>query len=157
MGFYADYGKIDPKIYVSGLKKLFMAHSVHAGRRVIDPVQGLPSQLKWLPALAEVAEALAKAEPSEKASERLDRLCRQQISERLALTHRRKSPEERAAFVRSMGADPDRRHHTSPGVDPKELAKQRADELARVRELGNGNIELGYIKLFQEIEACQDQ
>ena len=39
-----------------------MSYSPDVGRRVVDPVTGLPARLKWLPSIAEVREALDKVD-----------------------------------------------------------------------------------------------
>ena len=148
MGFYSDHGKIDPKIYNAGLRRLFMAHAPAAVRAVIDPVKGLPSRSKWLPTIAEVAEAL-NGSRDEKPSERFERLARAQIAERMALTYDRKTPEERGAFVRSLGADPDRRRQAVPERIYEQISSEQAAERAEALRLGNGDLAAGYLKMME--------
>ena len=58
MGFYPAREVNDAVIFVRGMTAMMAAYPVDFVRRVIDPVNGLPSRLKWLPTLADVKAAL---------------------------------------------------------------------------------------------------
>lgn len=149
MGFYRDHGQIDPKIYNAGLKRVFMAYPREAVAAVVDPVHGLPSKLKWLPTPADVTDALKAAGPREKASDRFDRLARAQIAERLALTYDRKTPEERGAIARSLGANPGGRMQAVPVEIKEKLTAEQEAERAEALRLGNGDLAAGYLKMME--------
>lgn len=55
---YPDWKSRDPKGYVVALHQVFCAHPPMICQRIIDPVSGLPSTLKFTPKVADVAEAL---------------------------------------------------------------------------------------------------
>lgn len=58
VGMYPSRHVIDPETYAKALKTIFMHYEADFVRRVIDPVNGLPGSNKFLPAPAEVKEAL---------------------------------------------------------------------------------------------------
>lgn len=55
----ADFTDVD--MFSTALCALFAAYPKLIGRQVIDPVKGLPGQLKFPPSIAEVKEALDEA------------------------------------------------------------------------------------------------
>ena len=58
VGMYPARHVNDPETYSKAIKTIFMHYEADFVRRVIDPVNGLPSTNKFLPAPAEVKEAL---------------------------------------------------------------------------------------------------
>lgn len=58
VGFYPARQVFDPRIYISGLTAIFAAYPLDFVKRVCNPVTGLPGKQKFLPAPAEVKEAL---------------------------------------------------------------------------------------------------
>ena len=58
---WPDFKPAEHKAYVVALHDLFMAYPRSLGLRVTDPVNGLPSRLKFHPKVADVAEALRDA------------------------------------------------------------------------------------------------
>ncbi len=58
LGFYPAREVNDAKTYVAGITALMAAYPIEFVKRVCDPVTGLPSELKWLPTLKEVKDAL---------------------------------------------------------------------------------------------------
>lgn len=59
LGMYPARHVHDADTYSHALKTVFMAAELDFVRRVVDPVNGLPSRLRYLPTIAEVNEALA--------------------------------------------------------------------------------------------------
>lgn len=57
-GFYPAREVNDFKAYAAGMAALLGAYPLDFVRRVCNPVDGLPSRLKWLPTLADVKAAL---------------------------------------------------------------------------------------------------
>lgn len=55
---YPDFKAHDAKGYALALFDLFAAYPRSIGSRVVDPVNGLPSRLKFTPKIADVKEAL---------------------------------------------------------------------------------------------------
>lgn len=58
IGSYPAREVTDAKTLTKGVKALFGAYPFYAVQRVINPVTGLPSRLKFFPTLAEIREAL---------------------------------------------------------------------------------------------------
>lgn len=58
MGFYPAREVNDPAAFARGMTAMMAAYPLDFVRRVVDPVNGLPSRLKWLPTLADVKAAL---------------------------------------------------------------------------------------------------
>lgn len=58
LGFYPAREVNDAKTYAAGITALLSAYPIEFVKRVCDPVTGLPSELKWLPTLKEVKDAL---------------------------------------------------------------------------------------------------
>lgn len=54
----------EPAIYMAAAKKILQCYSEDSARSVCDPVNGLPSKLKFLPSIAEIKEACEKANGS---------------------------------------------------------------------------------------------
>ena len=61
MALYRKADFEDPDIFSTALCALFAEYPASIGRQAIDPVRGLPSKLKFPPAIAEVKEALDAA------------------------------------------------------------------------------------------------
>jgi hypothetical protein len=61
LGLYPAREVNNAEVYTTGMAALLAAFPTYAVRKVTDPVNGLPSKLKWLPTLAEVNEALTDA------------------------------------------------------------------------------------------------
>lgn len=138
MGFYTDRGNVDPDIYVRGLRRLFMAYPVEAGRAVIDPVHGLPSRLKWFPKLAEVSDALKQANRHNEWRQEHEARQRRIASDVRQIEVQRKSEAERRAQAEEA-------RRIARGF----AASAHSEELERARELGDGDIETGYRKLME--------
>lgn len=91
------------------LAKVFAAYPYSLGKRVIDPVKGLPSKLKFRPKPADLVEAL-EAEKKRRDTVRANALSHMQereervrVAEAEASYAKNKlSPEERAAQVRAL-------------------------------------------------------
>ena len=58
MGFFLTREAIDPAQFTLGVSQLFQSYHRGFVKRVVDPVAGLPSKEKWLPAIAVIKEAL---------------------------------------------------------------------------------------------------
>lgn len=59
LGMYPARHVHDADTFGRALTTVFMAVELDFVRRVVDPINGLPSRLKYLPTIAEVNEALA--------------------------------------------------------------------------------------------------
>lgn len=55
---WPDFKPAEHKAFVVALHKVFSAYPKSLGLRVVDPVNGLPSRLKYHPKVADVSEAL---------------------------------------------------------------------------------------------------
>jgi hypothetical protein len=51
---YPDKQTIDANVFVAACVTILAAFPENVGRTVVDPVNGLPSKLKWFPSLAEI-------------------------------------------------------------------------------------------------------
>lgn len=58
LGFYPAREVHDANVYAAGMSAMLAAFPLRFVKNVCDPVNGLPSKLKWLPTLAEVRAAL---------------------------------------------------------------------------------------------------
>lgn len=64
---FACYRKAEasePEIYLAAASRILQCYSEDVVRSVCDPVNGLPSKLKFLPSIAEIKEACEKANGS---------------------------------------------------------------------------------------------
>ncbi len=61
LGYFSDYGKIQAEIWVPAIVRYFCEYDQEVVERVVDPFNGLPSTLKFLPSLAELKAALEDA------------------------------------------------------------------------------------------------
>lgn len=58
MGFFRKVEFQDPSRFSVALSSLFTRYPLSIGRKVCDPIDGLPGRLRFPPSLAEVKEAL---------------------------------------------------------------------------------------------------
>lgn len=112
MGFYPDRGNVDPDMYAKALRRQFSAYPESVCRKVIDPVHGLPSRLKWFPSLAEVSDALKAAnahnewcEEHEARQRAIANECRQIEIHRKSEAERRAQAEEARRIARGFATD----------------------------------------------------
>lgn len=114
MAFYPDSSKMDSEMFSKALRRLFMAYPPDVGRAVIDPVHGLPSRLKWLPALSEVSDALKQANrhnewcqehEARQRQRRIESGHRQIEARRKSEAERRAQAEEARRIVRGFAAN----------------------------------------------------
>lgn len=59
LGLYPARQVHDAETYSRGVVAVFMASELDFVRRVVDPVTGLPSRMKFLPTMAEINEAIS--------------------------------------------------------------------------------------------------
>jgi hypothetical protein len=57
LGSYRKGEANDPEVYVSGVVRILSAYPLDVVRRVVDPLDGLPSYCDWLPKFSEVKAA----------------------------------------------------------------------------------------------------
>lgn len=112
---YPSTGKVD-EMYVKGLAAVFMAYPTEWALRVIDPVKGLPSTNKFLPAIAEVKSALDAMRPAAPAPTEVDRLeflRVKQLEERIAgeKWEAENPVEKRQEFIRKHWTEGARKEH----------------------------------------------
>jgi hypothetical protein len=60
LGSYRKGEANDPEVYVSGVVRILAAYPLDVVRRVVDPLDGLPSTCDWLPKFSEVKAACEK-------------------------------------------------------------------------------------------------
>ncbi|CAM5771929.1 hypothetical protein LMIY3S_03673 [Labrys miyagiensis] len=58
MGMFRSVEYPDPKVFSVGLCQVFSAYPFEHGKAVVDPLRGLPSKLKFTPAISEVKAEL---------------------------------------------------------------------------------------------------
>src|SRR5882672_12545769 len=69
----------DPRVYTAAVVELLSAYPTGVMIQVADPVNGLPSKLKWLPTIAEIkAQCEVHMEPLRRQAERDKRVAEQQ-------------------------------------------------------------------------------
>jgi hypothetical protein len=79
---------------MAAVVRVFMAYSVEIAHAVADPLNGLPSRLKWPPTIAEIREACdARVRPAVAYVDEWEQRSRLQLEERLRLEHF-KGPKE---------------------------------------------------------------
>ena len=61
LGCYRSADAAVPKVYVAAMTAVLRCYRERVVSAVCDPVNGLPSQSKWLPSIAEIKEACEKA------------------------------------------------------------------------------------------------
>lgn len=57
LGCYRQGDANDPEVYITAVVRVLSAYPIDVVERVIDPVTGLPSKLKWLPSVPEIRSA----------------------------------------------------------------------------------------------------
>jgi hypothetical protein len=60
LGSYRTGEANDPEVYIAGVVKILSAYPLDVVRRVVDPLDGLPSYCDWLPKFSEVKVACEK-------------------------------------------------------------------------------------------------
>ena len=60
LGSYRTGDANDPEVYIAGVVKILSAYPLDVCRRVVDPLDGLPSYCDWLPKFSEVKAACEK-------------------------------------------------------------------------------------------------
>lgn len=103
LGMYPARPPHDPETYANAMKTVFMASQFDFVRRVVDPVNGLPSRCKFLPTIAEVNEALV-AEATRRSQIKLTALWMLREHDR-----RKAEEEERAKWAHLTPEDLERR------------------------------------------------
>lgn len=106
---YPDFRAHDAKGYALALFDLFAAYPRSIGSRIVDPVSGLPSRLKFTPKIADVKEAL-EAEVKRRALIRANAVWHMREKERrdeerakeAEFERNRPSAEQRAEQVRLL-------------------------------------------------------
>lgn len=58
IGFYPAREVFNRDIFIRGATAIFAAYPLYAVKRVLDPLEGIPGKLKFLPTLAEIKAAL---------------------------------------------------------------------------------------------------
>jgi hypothetical protein len=103
LGMYPARPPHDPETYARALTAVFMASDPDFVRRVVDPINGLPSRCKFLPTVAEVNEAIA--------AERLRRQTIQLTAQWMLREHdrRKAEAEERQRWAHLSPEDMERR------------------------------------------------
>lgn len=91
---YPDLKPADPQRYVLSLAKVFAAYPESIGRRVVDPVRGIPASLAYSPKVADVTKAL-EAEMTRRRIIRANALWHVQEGERRAAKAHRDAEWER--------------------------------------------------------------
>ncbi len=135
IGSYPAREVTDAKTLTKGIKSLFGAYPFYAVQRVINPVTGLPSRLKFFPTLAEIREAL-DAEMIRRG--RIARNCKHIIDaeskaiEDHEFERNRLPAEERARRVKEIlsqpffGAiQPEPVNVNDPSLSPEEVARRK--------------------------------
>ena len=75
----------DPEVYISAVVAVLSNYPTNIMRAVCDPVKGLPSQVKWLPTVAEVVDACRRLHDYDLRIAERRRCIEQQLKERRAL------------------------------------------------------------------------
>lgn len=75
----------DPEAYIASIIRILSAYPIDIVWRVVDPLDGLPGRLEWLPKPYEVKKALDEIYVPMKAREKAQDQLRQQLGERAAL------------------------------------------------------------------------
>jgi hypothetical protein len=57
---------IDPEIYAGAMASVLMEYPIEIVEHVMDPRTGIPRKLKWLPSIAEVADACDAAKEAQR-------------------------------------------------------------------------------------------
>jgi hypothetical protein len=57
MGFYRVADAHNPRVYLAGVVAALSDYPVEIICQVVDPRNGIPSKIKWLPTIAEIKEA----------------------------------------------------------------------------------------------------
>lgn len=104
LGSYRKGEANDPEVYVSGVVRILAAYPLDVVRRVVDPLDGLPSYCDWLPKFSEVKAACEKL-VAPTASDRMrewDSRAASQLAERERLAALPRPKQSYADFKREM-------------------------------------------------------
>lgn len=81
----------DPEVYITAVVAVLSNYPPDIMRAVCDPVKGLPSQVKWLPTIAEVVESCQRLHEYDLRIAERERRIAEQLKERRALPQPRVS------------------------------------------------------------------
>jgi len=127
----------DPETFVTAVAATLSRYPEWVAVKVCDPLEGLPAQSKWLPAIAEVRDACEKLLDPERELERsFARMAEREarIQRQLEERDRRPSPESVArvrALADQLKAEIDERNNEAQEPDARK-AKTEADRVAAV-------------------------
>jgi hypothetical protein len=106
LGSYRTGEASDPEVYISGVVRILSAYPLDVVRRVVDPLDGIPSYCDWLPKFSEVkaaCERLAGPTVVARMSD-WDRRTQAQLEERQRLTALPVPKQGYAEFKSEMAA-----------------------------------------------------
>lgn len=94
----------DPEAYIASLIRILSAYPLDIVWRVVDPLDGLPGKLEWLPKPYEVKKALDEIYIPMKARERARDQLIEQLEERVAMEANPKPKQTYEEFCAEMEA-----------------------------------------------------
>lgn len=106
LGSYRTGEASDPEVYISGVVRILSAYPLDVVRQVVDPLDGLPSYIGWLPKFSEVkaaCERIAGPTSIDRMSD-WDRRTQQQLAEREQLAALPAPKQSYADFKAEMAA-----------------------------------------------------
>lgn len=113
LGCYRAGDANDPEVYISAVVRVLSGYPLDVVMRVIDPLTGLPSKLKWLPTVPEILSACEEIHGLQRRIKESDELTRKQLAERGEWDRVRASNEHETTD--ELWADMERRGWTPTG------------------------------------------
>lgn len=137
LGCYRTGDANDPEVYTAGVIAVLSDYSSEIVRAVCDPRTGIPSEIKWLPTLAEIKKACEELRiPMRLAAER-DARIRAQFAER--------DIEDESCLRRPTIEEMKEKYGETWGLNPRPEATASDPEAARrARERSERDIEAEY-------------
>ena len=92
VGCFRSEGAVDPEIFFTAAIATLMRYPVEVARLALDPVDGIPGRLNWVPTISELKTECEKWHYPIRAREAREASIRQQLAERSEHEYQRPEP-----------------------------------------------------------------
>jgi hypothetical protein len=124
LGSYRTGEANDPDVYVAAVVRVLSGYPMEIVNRVIDPLTGIPSKIKWLPKPFEIKQACEEIHGSVRRAREWEERAARQLAERREWEAGRETRPSlvalKATYGDTFGLEPDKRRQVdnSAPLDP---------------------------------------
>lgn len=127
LGCYRTGDANDPEVYVSAVVRVLSNYPIEIVQRVVDPVTGLPSKVKWLPTIPEILSACEEIAGVQRRTAEYDERSKRQFEERAAEDAAREIRPTKEDMLAKYGPNFGLKLTPEPGPDKAELNRRMMD------------------------------